>query len=91
MRLTCEDCGKDYDQFGIDTVIPNAQWNLIHPEREGGILCASCMVLRASKISSITVAHMIFEVTPPLSNECDRCGRKSDVVNMTACPFCIIQ
>ena len=31
------------------TLIPRAQWLLIHPE-DGGVLCANCMLRRVSKL-----------------------------------------
>ena len=62
--LKCEDCGMPYKDFPLDVVIPNAQWNALHPN-DGGVLCANCMVSRASEIlNGVTVAHMIFEITP---------------------------
>ncbi len=61
MSLKCEDCGLLYTKFGLDTTLPDEQWRLIHPEREGGILCANCMVQRASEIAGIVAARMVFE------------------------------
>lgn len=63
--LTCEDCDLLYEDFGIDTTIPNLQWEAIRPNSEGGgILCASCMVKRASKLEGILAARMVFEFAP---------------------------
>lgn len=48
----CLDCNLPYRDFGLDTVLPDDQWaQLIAPlHREGGILCASCIVKRASRL-----------------------------------------
>ena len=62
--MTCKDCGLPYDDFGLDTVLPNLQWSTISPEHETEmdiILCANCMVKRASKFDNVIVAHMFFE------------------------------
>ena len=66
----CKDCGLPYDDFGLDTVLSRLQWSTIFPghEKEMGIvLCANCMVKRASRFDSIIVAHMFFEtrIDPP--------------------------
>lgn len=47
--VVCKDCGLPYggDDW-IDTVLPPEQWLLIAPEN--GILCANCIVKRASKL-----------------------------------------
>lgn len=58
----CEDCKKPYSEFGMDTTVPNLQWLAIHPEGEGGILCASCMVSRASYLQGAIAARMVFEI-----------------------------
>ena len=45
--LECEDCGRPYASQGwVDLVIPDQQWAIIHPEGEGGILCAYCICRR---------------------------------------------
>ena len=60
----CCGCGKLYEQFGLDTVLPNGQWELLHAKEES-LLCANCIVDRASEIKGCTVAHMILEIAPP--------------------------
>ena len=64
--IRCEDCGEPYADFGLDTTIPGGQWELIHPEGEG-ILCASCMVKRASKLPGVIAARMVFDFSPPIT------------------------
>jgi hypothetical protein len=59
----CLDCGLDYDQFGMDTQVPRAQWLTIHPD-EGGLLCATCIVRRiAQRLPGATLVHLITEVS----------------------------
>jgi hypothetical protein len=45
-----------------DTVLPTEQWLMIHPEGEGGILCANCIVKRASKLPGAIIlkARIVF-------------------------------
>lgn len=59
--VCCLDCGLLYDEFGMDTTLPNLQWKAIMGH-EGGILCASCMVKRASNLRGVLAARMVFEV-----------------------------
>ncbi len=52
---SCEDCGRAYGTHDwLDINIPNEQWTLITgrygSDREGGILCADCLVKRAAKL-----------------------------------------
>jgi DNA-directed RNA polymerase subunit RPC12/RpoP len=61
--IKCIDCGKPYNSFGLDTVLPRSQWLEIMPD-EDGILCANCIVDRWATIPGATVAHMIIEITP---------------------------
>lgn len=49
----CKDCGLKYEDFPIDTVLTKDEWLLIHPEGEGGLLCAGCIVKRASLLPGI--------------------------------------
>lgn len=60
IKAYCLDCGKDYEEFPLDTVLPNDQWAMINPAL-GGVLCANCMVERASKIKGVIVARIVFE------------------------------
>lgn len=45
----CLDCGLDYQDFLIDTILSDADWAAIHPD-EGGLLCASCIARRVAKL-----------------------------------------
>lgn len=47
--LGCHDCGTQ--DMPIDTVLTGRQWELICPE--GGMLCASCIVRRASRLPDV--------------------------------------
>lgn len=62
--LRCLDCGLPYATFPLDVLLPRAQWLAIHPEGDDGVLCASCIVARASKIPGATVVHAVVEIAP---------------------------
>lgn len=48
----CDDCGMPYGgEDWVDTLVPHSQWKIISPEN--GILCANCIVKRASKLTNI--------------------------------------
>jgi hypothetical protein len=53
MTIRCMDCQIDYDHCALDIVLSKEQWLMIHPD-DGGVLCASCIVRRAS-----TLPHVI--------------------------------
>lgn len=55
MSVNCEDCGILYSELGLDLVLPDEQWLMIHPEGMGGILCANCIMKRAEKLKGTTV------------------------------------
>jgi len=60
--LACEDCGKRYEEFPLDVVIPDDQWLAIHAGRSGGVLCVNCIVARAAeRLPGVTVGKLIFE------------------------------
>lgn len=58
--LACLDCGTPYQSFPLDSTLPNDQWRMIH-DSEGGILCANCMVERASKLPGAVAIRMQIE------------------------------
>ena len=60
MSLSCLDCGKLYAEFPLDSTLPDEQWRMIH-ESDGGLLCANCMVLRASKLPGVIAIRMQIE------------------------------
>lgn len=53
----CEDCGLPYGGFPLDVVLPDADWLRIHPDGCNGLLCARCIVLRASKLPRSIVVY----------------------------------
>lgn len=70
-------CGRRYEDFGLDTILPTPLWNQIavgppfrepHPsdEREGrgGVLCAACIVQRLADIPGTTVARLTVDLLP---------------------------
>lgn len=65
----CLDCGLPYSEFQLDLLLPRAQWLEIHPA-EHGLLCAQCMVRRASRLPGASVIHAVIEISPC---HCSRC------------------
>ena len=59
----CMDCEKPYKDFTMDMLFPRGQWLLINPD-EQGLLCAQCMVARASKVPGAVVIHAVIEFVP---------------------------
>jgi len=60
LRPSCMDCDRPYEEFGLDTVLSDDQWAMIHPDGDG-VLCASCIVQRASRLTSAIYARLVFE------------------------------
>lgn len=54
--LTCEDCSLPYRSFPLDMTLPDDQWAMIHPGDDGGVLCAQCIVQRASRLGRHVIA-----------------------------------
>ncbi len=73
--LRCEDCGLPYTEFYLDTTIPNSEWDAIDGS---GVLCANCIVKRASKLPGVIAARMTFEFVPVKNIDkkgiCSNCG-----------------
>lgn len=54
----CHDCGTLYGHSDwIDTILSNEQWGMIFPERDG-LLCANCIVKRASRLTNVISVKM---------------------------------
>lgn len=60
LEAKCLDCGMPYGDFGLDVVLPDDQWLMIHPEKDG-LLCASCIVKRASKLPTAIIVKASIE------------------------------
>ncbi len=60
--IKCEDCGLPYTMFGLDMTLPNAQWERV--ANESKLLCANCILIRASKIPGVIAARMVLEINP---------------------------
>ncbi len=60
----CKDCGLAYDDYGGDTTLPNNQWSDITKKDDASILCANCMVKRASELPGFIAARMVFDFAP---------------------------
>jgi hypothetical protein len=65
--VSCEDCHTPYAEFPLDVTIPDGQWEKIMPGRRGGgILCANCIVRRASYLPGVVAVRAEIEIyTPP--------------------------
>ena len=63
----CMDCGLDYSEFGVDFTFPHEEWTQINPE-ENGILCANCMIIRASKLPGIIAVRGYMEFANKYEN-----------------------
>lgn len=59
--LSCMDCKMPYSKFPLDMLFPRGQWLAINP-KDGGLLCANCMVKRASKLKGAVVVHAVVEI-----------------------------
>jgi len=53
MPVCCLDCGAEYENLGLDMVLPDQQWKAICPEDK--ILCANCICKRAEKFGGNAV------------------------------------
>lgn len=60
-RLVCSDCSMPYGGDGwLDVTLPDDQWVLIQPrENGGGILCANCIVRRASRLNDVEAVRAV--------------------------------
>ncbi len=84
-RLACDDCALPYAEFPLDLVLPDEQWEAIHPA-EAGVLCAQCIVRRASKVPGVTVVHARWDA-PEGDLATLRCGRGHQT-KQPKCPAC---
>lgn len=61
-KAQCKDCHLPYEEFALDALMQDCQWLEIHPESEGGrygLLCANCIVKRASEKTKATGVIMV--------------------------------
>ena len=61
----CLDCGLPYSCFPLDVTLPDDQWLAIHPEGFNGLLCAQCIVARASKLPGACAVRAVIDVPSP--------------------------
>lgn len=61
--IGCLDCRLPYELFPLDVILPRPQWLDIHPD-ENGLLCAACIVKRASRVPGVTCVRAILEIAP---------------------------
>lgn len=67
-RLRCMDCRLLYEDFPLDMTLSDEQWNMIH-DSPGGVLCASCIVKRASKLRGAVAVRAHIELLPLSAGE----------------------
>ena len=54
MRVACEDCGRPYLNFQVDTVLPDRDWKAITGRSDGGgLLCAGCIAARVARLRGV--------------------------------------
>jgi hypothetical protein len=58
--VRCLDCHLPYTDFPLDLTLPDEQWLLIHPDG-GGVLCANCIVRRASQLPNVVAVRAYIE------------------------------
>src|SRR5512138_3482472 len=64
-KAECEDCGLPYNDFMLDVTLPDEQWLAIHPSGINGLLCARCIVARASKLKNIVAVRAVLDDGTP--------------------------
>ena len=60
LRAECCDCHRPYAEFGLDTILSDEQWAMVWPNRDG-LLCANCIVRRASSLPGIIIVRASLE------------------------------
>lgn len=79
----CMECGLPYAEHGLDVVLPDHQWRMIHP-RNDGLLCGRCLAVRASNLPGAVAIRAVIEFAPP-----DHYLKPLDIVDgRKACPKC---
>ena len=53
--MNCIDCDLPYEDFPLDTTLPDEQWAMIAKQED--LLCANCIVKRASLLKGIIVVR----------------------------------
>lgn len=67
--MTCHDCHIIYEDFPLDTIVPDDLWARISPTGDRyGLLCANCMVAR---IAQLDPSPVIMKLTPVWIEEYD--------------------
>ena len=61
IEVRCLDCGLSYSEFGLDATLPDRQWLMIHPGRDG-LLCLNCIAKRAAKLSNVIAIRVELDI-----------------------------
>jgi len=56
----CRDCLLPYINFDLDTTLPDDQWREV--SKGVDLLCANCIVKRASKLPGVVATRMVIEI-----------------------------
>jgi len=56
----CDSCGEPDEGMPVDITLPNHQWSAIKGDDE--LLCANCIVKRASKLPGIIAVRAVFDI-----------------------------
>jgi hypothetical protein len=65
LKAECEDCHLPYESFMLDVTLSDNQWLAIHPSGKDGLLCARCIVARASRLENVIAVRAVIEIEPP--------------------------
>lgn len=60
----CLDCGLPYGEFPLLVTLPDEQWQWVHP-RKMGVLCARCIIARATTLLGTVPVRARLEFTKP--------------------------
>jgi hypothetical protein len=84
--VLCLDCGRPYPH-GLDVVLTKKQWRMINPD-DGGVLCASCMVNRASLLPEVIGVDAYIVFAPDYDTGSDTVGNMLTTLRLENADYC---
>lgn len=84
--VLCLDCGRPYPH-GLDVVLTKKQWRMINPD-DGGVLCASCMVNRASLLPEVIGVDAYIVFAPDYDTGSDTVGKMLTALRLENADYC---
>ena len=61
LKSTCDDCGLEYEKFGLDLTLPDLQWKEL--TKDGAtLLCANCICKRADKLPASIAIRAVIDI-----------------------------